>query len=130
MIRRALSQSCCTTPAAMCFWAAAFILLYGTGLLVASVWPELRQYSDTYLLAALGLACVVNFGRNRTFHCGITGPVFILGAVAMAFIEAGVWDFSGTAVSGIVLVIVALTLIAEWRIVGQPGAAARCVDER
>lgn len=118
MIRRVLSQTCCTTPAALCFWGIAFLVFYGAGLLVAAVWPEMRQYSDTHVLAALGLACFANFGRNRTFHCGVTGPVFLLGAVAMALIEAGRWEFPGTVLWGVVLIILAVALIAEWQIAG------------
>ena len=118
MIRRAFSQGCCTTPAAMTFWATVFILLYGVGLLIGFAWPELRQYTDTYLLAALGLACVANFGRNRTFHCGITGPVFMLGAIVMALIETRMWQAPGEIVWGIVLTVVAIALIFEWRIGG------------
>ena len=41
MSSRILSQSCCTTPSAMCFWAAIFLVVYDTGLAVASVWPGL-----------------------------------------------------------------------------------------
>jgi hypothetical protein len=33
MARLGFSQTCCTSPAAMCYWAAAFAVLYGLGLL-------------------------------------------------------------------------------------------------
>ena len=74
-------QSCCTTRSAMWFWAAACTLLYGIGLLLASVWPPLEPYADTLILLALGIACLLNFGRNRTLHCAITRPLFLVGAV-------------------------------------------------
>jgi hypothetical protein len=66
MTRRLFAGSCCTTPSAMALWAAAFVLLYGAALLLASVWPALGLYSDTLILAALGTACFINFSRNRT----------------------------------------------------------------
>lgn len=71
-------QGCCTTtPAAMFFWAAIFLLFYGATIAVRSMWPAADPYRDTLLLAALATACVINFGRNRTLHCGITGPLFL-----------------------------------------------------
>jgi hypothetical protein len=103
----------------MCFWAVAFALVYGAGLLVASVWPAMQSYRDTLLLVALGAACFVNFGRNRTLHCGITGPLFLIGALAAALIESGVWTLDLAVVWGIVLVGVGVALVIEWRTVGQ-----------
>ena len=41
MTRRWFAGGCCTTPSAMGFWAAAFVLLYGAALLLASGWPAL-----------------------------------------------------------------------------------------
>ena len=72
-----LARSCCTTPAAMSLWAAMFVLIYGAGLLLRSAWPAVQPFGDTVILVALGAACAINFGRNRTLHCGLTGPLFV-----------------------------------------------------
>lgn len=83
----------------MCFGAGAFVVLYGASLVLRSVWPSFGPYGDTLLLAALGTACFINSGRNRTLHCGITGPIVILGAVvAVGPIEAGAWAVDLSAV--------------------------------
>jgi hypothetical protein len=119
MERQLLGRSCCTTPAAMCFWAAIFVLIYGAGLLLTSVWPQARPFEDTLILVALAAACVVNFWRNRTLHCGITGPLFLVGAVAAALIEAGAWRFDLAIVWGVVLLGVGIAFIVEWRTVGR-----------
>lgn len=121
MIRRLFSESCCSTPSAMCFWATAFMILYGAGLLVGAAWPAVGVYRETYTLAALGVACCANFGRNRTFHCGITGPLFILSAAAMALVESSRWRIDGEIIWGVTLVAVGLTLVTEWQVVGEPG---------
>lgn len=114
-----LARSCCTTPAAMCFWAAMFVVIYGAGLLVRSAWPAVQPFGDTLILVALAAACLINFGRNRTLHCGMTGPLFILGAVAAGLIEAGTWQFDMAIVWGVVLLGVGISFIIEWRTVGQ-----------
>ena len=98
------------------------------GLVLRSVWPSLDRYGDTLLLAALGTACFINFGRNRTLHCGLTGPIFILGAIAVGLIEAGAWAFDLSAVWGVVLIAVGIAFVIEWRSGGQnrdPDACAR-----
>ena len=117
MARFTFSQTCCTNPAAMWFWAAVFAVLYGAGLVARSTWPVVEPFADTALLAALGLACLVNFGRNHTLHCGLTGPLFLVGAVVAFLMEAGVWDVNEGALWGLVLVGVALAFLIEWRAV-------------
>ncbi len=114
-----LARSCCTTPAAMCFWAAAFVLIYGAGLLLGSAWPALEPFGDTAILVALAAACVINFSRNRTLHCGVTGPLFAMGAMAAGLIEAGIWQFDLAIVWGLVLLGVGIAFVVEWRTVGQ-----------
>ena len=46
-------RSCCTTPSALCFWAATALLIYSAGLLLGTMWPTMRHYSDTLVLAAM-----------------------------------------------------------------------------
>jgi hypothetical protein len=122
-----LARSCCTTPAAMGFWAAMFALIYGLGLLVRSVSPAVEPFGDTVILVALAAACVINFSRHRTLHCGITGPLFVLGAVAAGLIEADVWQFDMAVVWGAVLLGVALAFLIEWRTLGRHGDSDTCM---
>lgn len=119
MARFTFGQTCCTSPAAMWFWAAAFAVLYGLGLFARSTWPVFEPYADTLLLTALGLACFINFGRNRTLHCGLTGPLFLIAAVVAFLMEAGVWDVNEDVLWGLVLGGVALAFLIEWRVAGR-----------
>ena len=119
-----LAQSCCTTPSAIGFWAAMFVLLYGAALLLRMVWPGLQHYGDTAILTALAAACLVNFGRNRTLHCGLTGPLFVVGAIVALLMEAGIWNVDQAVLWGVVLVGVALAFLIEWRTIGRQGRAS------
>lgn len=74
---------------------------------------------DVYACRARRGVCA-NFGRNRTFHCGITGPLFILSAAAMALVEWSRWRIDGEIIWGVTLVAVGLTLVTEWQVVGEP----------
>ena len=120
MNARIFGQTCCTTtPVAMGFWGVAFLLVYGAGLLAGSFWPAVGHYGDTVILASLGVACFANFARHRTLHCGLSGPVFVLGALGAAAVEAGVLDLDLRLVCGIVLAAVAGALFIEWRTAGR-----------
>jgi hypothetical protein len=111
-----LARSCCTTPGAALFWTATFVLIYAVGTLIRSVWPAVQPFGDTASLVALSAACIVNFGRNRTLHCGITGLLFVAGAIAAALIEAGAWPFDMRMVWGAVLLGVGVAFAIEWRV--------------
>ena len=119
MMKTRFAHACCTTPAAAGFWAVMFLLFYAAGLLFASFWPGLQRYRDTMILVALGAACFVNFGRNRTLHCGLTGPLFALAAIVAVTIEAGLWNIDEAILWAVVLSGVALAFLIEWRIVGR-----------
>jgi hypothetical protein len=126
MNRQLPARSCCTTSAAMCLWAAAFIVIYVAGLLLRSFWPPLQPFGDTLVLLSLSAACFINFTRTRTLHCGITGPLFAVGGLAAALIEAGVWQFDMTVVWAVVLVGVGIAFVVEWRTVGQANRPDAC----
>jgi len=120
----AFGQSCCTTPAAMGLWSVVFAVLFGVSLLLGNIWPSLQRYGDTTLLIALAAACFVNFGRNRTLHCGLTGPLFLIAAVVALLIEAEIWRVDPDVLWGVVLIGVALAFFIEWRTVGRRGSDA------
>ncbi len=120
MPRQTFGQSCCTTtPTAMWLWGATFAILYGAGAVLRDTSPAFRPYGDTVTLVALAAACFVNFGRNRTLHCGITGPLFVTAAIVALLGEAGVWDIDENMLWGVVLAGVVLAFLVEGRIAGR-----------
>lgn len=113
---------CCLTPKAACTWVAAFLILYGLGLVVLHL-GHLERYRGTVFFAAMGLACFFNFARNRTFHCFITGPFFVLVAIALAFETLGVWRLSNAVLWPVVLIVVGIAFLLERRVAGNAASA-------
>ena len=61
------------------------------------------------------MACFINFARNRTLHCALTGPLFVAAALVMALGESAPWPVPTSAVWGVVLLSVGLAFFLEWR---------------
>jgi len=101
----------------MCFWGAMFLVFYGAGVLLPAVWPTLQGYGDAVTLTALGAACFVNFARNRTLHCGLTGPLFIAAAIVAVLNGVGIWHVDVSVLWGVVVFGVGVAFLVEWRTV-------------
>lgn len=98
----------------MCFWGCAFAVFYAAGL-AAIYWLHLPKYGLATLFAALGLACVANFARNRTFHCVITAPFFLLVALVFALNASGIWRISASIMWIIVAIVTCAAFMLERR---------------
>jgi hypothetical protein len=73
--------ACCSSPAAMCYWFAVSLMAWGVLSLIGIYWPPLHAWSAAAILFAMAIGCFANWLRHRTFHCGITGPLFLIAAV-------------------------------------------------
>ena len=113
--RSTLRSCCATTPSSACFWTIVFLLAYGATLVLRSVWAALDRFGDALLLTALGAACVLNAARNRTYHCVLTAPLFLVAAIVAALADAGIWHIRSGLLWGTVIVGVGGAFVAEWR---------------
>ena len=64
------------------------LMAWGLLSLVGLYWRPLRVSSAATCLLAMAIGCFANWLRNRTFHCAITGPLFLIGGVM--FLLSGV----------------------------------------
>lgn len=102
---------CCTSPQALCQWGIAFAIFYAIGWALL-LWLGFEAYELVMLFAAAGLACVANFARNRTFHCLITAPFFLLMAALVALSVHNAWTLPrGLLWTGVVIVVCAAFLL-------------------
>jgi hypothetical protein len=108
-------EACCSTPAALCYWFAVSLVAWGALSLVGLAWRPLHAPSAAACLFAMAIGCIANWLRNRSFHCAITAPLFLVaGAV---FLLAGMsvlrvdtrWIWPG------VLVVTSVAFLLEWR---------------
>jgi hypothetical protein len=111
-------QTCCSSPAAMCYWFAVSLVAWGVLSAVGIYWHPLHASSAATILIAASIGCFANWRRNRTFHCGITGPIFLIGGLAFLLANAGLLRLSTSWVWPFVLVGTGVAFLLEWRHAG------------
>lgn len=115
------SKSCCaSSPAAIAYWFAVSLVTWGILSLVGFYWRPLRAEAAQTILLAAAAGCFSNWVKNRTYHCIITGPVFLILAVLLLVREAHLvnTDYYGL-VWPTVLVATGIAFLVEWRHVGH-----------
>ena len=83
--------ACCSSPATMCYWFATSLIAWG----------------------ALSLAGI--YWHPRTFHCGITGPLFLVTALVFLLSDVTTTHVSNRLVWPFVLIGVGVAFLLEWR---------------
>lgn len=71
-------RACCSSPAAICYWSIVSLMAWGVLSFIGIYWSPLRVSSEATCLLAMAIGCVANWLRHRTFHCAITGPLFLI----------------------------------------------------
>lgn len=107
--------ACCSSPAAICYWFAASLIGWGVLSLIGLYWRPLHASSATTILFAMAIGCVANWLRNRTLHCVITAPLFLLAAVVFLMSDERLVHVSNRLVWPFVLVGVCVAFLVEWR---------------
>jgi len=78
-------------------------------------WRPLHALSAATILFAMAIGCVANWLRNRTFHCGITGPLFLIAAVVFLLSDVSLVHVDSILIWPFVLIGVAIAFFLEWR---------------
>lgn len=99
----------------------ASLVAWGLLSFVGQYWPPLGADSASTLLLAAGIGCGANWARNRTFHCGITAPLFLLAGAAFLLSDAGVVHLSPLPVWLVVVAGTAIAFLLEWNYARRAG---------
>jgi hypothetical protein len=108
-------RACCSSPAAMCYWFAVSLVAWGALSVIGIYWRPLHGLSAATILFAMGIGCVGNWRRNRTLHCVITAPLFLMAAAVFLLSDAGMVHVSSVLIWPFVLIGVGVAFVVEWR---------------
>jgi len=108
-------EVCCSSPSSICYWFAVSLVAWGLLSLVGVYWRPLGSSSASTILLAAGIGCVANWLRNRTFHCGITAPLFLIAGVVFLLSDTQVVHLEPRFVWPFVLLGVGIAFLLEWK---------------
>jgi hypothetical protein len=107
-------QACCSSPAALCYWFIVSGMAWGVLSLVGIYWLPLHASSEACLFA-MAIGCLANWLKNRSFHCSITGPLFLIGGVVFLLSGLQVIHINTRWVWQLVLIGTGTAFLLEWR---------------
>jgi hypothetical protein len=108
-------HACCSSPSAIRFWLIASLASYLVIGFAGIYWHPVRFGSPAAILLALAAGCFANWSRNRTLHCAITGPLFLIVGLLSLLSELLAFRFPGLLFNLILLFGVAIAFLIEWR---------------
>lgn len=107
--------ACCSTPASMCYWLGTSVVAWGLLSLVGLYWHPLRPEGAGTIVIGMGIGCVANWVRNRTFHCGITAPLLLIAGMTFMLSDARAIHVEPRFVWPFVAIGAAVAFLLEWR---------------
>ena len=114
-------EACCTSQAAICYWLTVSLIAWGALNLVGVYWRPLHASSWVTCLLAMAVGCVANWLRNRSFHCAITGPLFLLASIVLQLSDVGMVRVNTLWVWPLVLTGTGIAFLLEWRYAKRRG---------
>jgi hypothetical protein len=106
--------ACCTSSAAMCYWFTVSLIAWGALSLIGMYWHPLHASSAATCLFAVAIGCLANWVRNRSFHCAITGPLFLTGGAVFLVSDEGMIRVNTAWVWSLVFIGVGIAFLLEW----------------
>ena len=106
---------------AVLLWGVPLVALVVTG--IAPVGMTARTITWTIALASAGFACLVNARGSGRLHCHMTGPFYLLLALASSLHGTGALPLGshGWTSIGLVLVVGSVLTLVPERILGKYG---------
>ena len=99
----------------MCYWIVVSLIAWGMLSLIGIYWRPLHASSAAACVLAMGIGCVANWFKNRSFHCAITAPLFLIASVAFLLAGLRVIHLNILLVWPFLLIGVAIAFLLEWR---------------
>jgi len=108
-------ELCCSSPEAICYWLAASLIAWGVLGAAGIYWYPLHWNSASTILFAAAIGCMANWLRNRSFHCVITGPLFLIAAILFLVGSLGIARVNVSLVWSLLSVGICIAFCLEWK---------------
>jgi hypothetical protein len=106
--------ACCSSPASICYWFIVSLVAWGVLSLIGIYWRPLHASSAAACLFAMAIGCLANWRRNRSFHCVITGPLFLIGSFVFLLSGVRMIHVDTRWVWSVLLIGIGIAFLMEW----------------
>jgi len=103
---------CCSSRASICFWLIASLAAWAVLATIGMFWHPLHATSAVTCLLAMAVGCTANAFKNRTYHCILTGPLFLIAAILLLLSD--LTHIKPVLVWTVVLVGTVIAFFLEW----------------
>lgn len=103
---------CCSSRASICFWLIASLAAWAVLATIGMFWQPLHATSAVTCLLAMAVGCLANAFKNRTYHCILTGPLFLIAAILL--LSSNLTHIKPVLVWTVVLVGTVIAFFLEW----------------
>jgi len=100
---------CCSSRASLCYWLLASLAAWAVLAIIGRLWHSLQGPPAVTCLLAMAVGCFANAFKNRTYHCVLTGPLFLIAAILLLS------QVKPSLVWALVVVGTSIAFILEWR---------------
>jgi hypothetical protein len=91
------------------------LVAWGVLSLVGIFWRPLHALSPSACLFAMAIGCFANWTKNRSYHCAITGPLFLVAGVVLLLSGEGMLHVNDAWVWKLVAIGTGIAFLLEWR---------------
>ena len=119
----AQGRACCSSRSFVLYWCSVSLLAWGAISLVGIYWHPLHASSAVTICLAVAIGCAVNGLRNRTLHCAITGPAFLIAGAVFLLSDMGLSAINSRFVWPFVAVVTGISFLLEWLYASRSGSA-------
>jgi hypothetical protein len=106
--------ACCSSPASICYWFIVSLIAWGVLSLIGIYLRPLHAPSAAACLFAMAIGCLANWHRNRSFHCAITGPLFLSGGIMFLLSGVHMIHVDTLWVWLVLLIGIGVAFVLEW----------------
>lgn len=104
---------CCSNRASICYWLVVSVAAWAVLVTIGMFWHPLHATSAVTCLLAMAVGCFANAFKNRTYHCVLTGPLFLIAAILL--LSSDLTHVKPAVVWAFVLIGTGIAFLLEWR---------------
>jgi len=104
---------CGSSTASICYWVIVSVVAWAVFAIIGRFWHPLHGSSAATCLLAMEVGCFANALKNKTYHCMLTGPLFLIAGILL--LSSNLTHVKPILIWSGVIVGTGIAFLLEWR---------------